>query len=435
MIQKSAINGSRVMNRAIFGAVMLFTFISLIQILYVRTQDVYMSLLWFYTISMTIFIIFNYIYESKYKPIPDIGYRPTVSVIIPAKNEEDSICKTINAILDSNYPPEKLDVIVVDDGSTDNTASEVEAIESNRITFIKHEKNQGKRVAFASGFKVAKGEIIVAIDSDSYVEKDAIKLLVQPLTDSKVSAVAGHGEAYNKEKNILTKLQHYWYQEMFRLVKGMESKLGCVTCCSGVLAAYRRDLLASIIDEWLDERFLGRKVIIGDDRQLTNLILRGNNTKDSLSTHDIKVLYQSNAIVHTVVPSNMTHFIKQQVRWKRSWLCETYLASTFMWKKPLPIPLYFYMYNFLTYLSPVIILIWLVWKPLHGEWDGMLSFIIGTYYIGFLHAVNVWKYDTRSTDSIIYRTLFVTLSIFMSIFVIPYALITVRKDGWITRGK
>jgi hyaluronan synthase len=383
---------------------------------------------------MTIFIIFNYIYESRYKPIPDLGYRPTVSVIIPAKNEADSIRRTIKAILDCNYPTEKLDVIVVDDGSTDNTASEVEAMESSRITFIKHEKNQGKRIAFASGFKVAKGEIIVAIDSDSYVEKNAIKLLVQPLIDNKVFAVAGHGEAYNKDKNILTKLQHYWYQEMFRLVKGMESKFGCVTCCSGILAAYRKDILSSIMDEWLNERFLGRKVIIGDDRQLTNFVLRGSNKKDSLTTHDIKVVYQSNAIVHTVVPDNIRQFIKQQVRWKRSWLCETYLASKFMWKKPFPIPLYFYGYNFLTYISPMIIIIWLVWKPLNGEWNGILSFIIGTYYIGFLHAVNVWKYDRRSTDSIIYRTLFVTLSIFMSIFIIPYALMTVRKDGWITRG-
>jgi len=67
-----------------------------------------------------------------------------------------------------------------------------------------------------------------------------------------------------------------------------------------------------------------------------------------------------------------------------------------------------------------------------NESEGILPFIICTYYIGFLHALNVWKYDTKSMDSIIYRTLFVTLSIIMSIFIIPYALITVKKDGWIT---
>jgi hyaluronan synthase len=415
--------------------IMLFTIVSLTQILYIRTQDVDISLFWIYTALMTVFVIFMYMYESKYAPIPDLGFRPTITVIIPAKNEEGAIQATINAVLDSDYPPEKLDVVAVDDGSTDGTADRMKAIKSDRVTVIKHEKNQGKRVAFASGFKVSKGEIIVAIDSDSYVDKNAVKLLVQPFVNDKIAAVAGHGMAYNKDKNILTLLQHYWYQEMFRLVKGMESRLGCVTCCSGVLAAYRKSSLTPIMDEWLGEKFLGRKVIIGDDRQLTNFVLRGSNEKGCLSTRDIQVTYQSNAIVHTVVPDNIKQFTKQQLRWKRSWLCETWLACKFMWKKPFPIPIYFYGYNFLTYVSPLIIIIWLVWRPLHSEWDGMLSFIIGTYYIGFLHALNVWKHDTSSSDSIIYRTLFVTLSIVMSIFIIPYALITVRKDGWITRGQ
>jgi hyaluronan synthase len=421
--------------RIVSLAIILFTLTSLAQILYIRAYDIQGSLLWTYAVLMTIFLLFMFAYETRYTPIQDSGYRPSVSVIIPAKNEENAIKDTVNAVLDSDYPPEKLEVIMIDDGSTDGTTNRMQEIISDRVTFIKHEVNKGKREAFASGFRVAKGEIIISIDSDSYVEKDAIKLLVQPFTDRKISAVAGHGNVYNKDKNFLTKLQHYWYQEMFRLTKGMESKLNCVTCCSGILAAYRKDVLTTIIDEWLDEKFLGRKVVIGDDRQLTNYVMRGDLKQIGLKTKEIKVKYQANAIVWTVAPDNYRQFIKQQLRWNRSLICETYLAFKFMWKKPFPVPLYFYIHNILKFLSLIVILLWLVWKPLNNEWDGILTFVIGTYYIGFLHAINVWKYDTYSTEPIFYRTLFVTISLLISIFIMPYAFLTVRKDGWITRSK
>jgi hyaluronan synthase len=383
---------------------------------------------------MIIFLIFMYIYESNYEPVPDLGHRPTISVIIPAKNEEDSIQRTVKAVLDSDYPDSKLNVIVINDGSTDNTADKVRAIKSERVTLIDNRINQGKRIAFADGFKIATGEIIVAIDSDSFVEPDAIKLLVQPFKREQVSAVAGHGNAYNKDTNMLTKLQHYWYQEMFRLAKAMESKLCCVTCCSGVLAAYRKSALSPILEEWLGETFLGKTVIIGDDRQLTHYVIKGNS--NTLPTRKIKSVYQSNAIVHTVVPDNLRQFIKQQLRWKRSWICENTLASKFMWKKPLSASIYFYSYQFLNYMTPIVIFVWLVWRPLHSEWSGLIPFIVAIYYTGFLYAINIWKYETHVLESIVYRTVFVTtISVLTTIFILPYALVTMTNSGWITRKK
>ena len=117
-----------------------------------------------------------------------------------------------------------------------------------KLTIIKHDRNYGKRVALPSGIVIAHGEMIVCIDSDSFVERDAIKLLVQPLEDPRVVAVCGHGEAANREEGIVPRLQHYRYSEMFRLVKGMESRLGCVSCCSGMLSAYRRTAILPIVN-------------------------------------------------------------------------------------------------------------------------------------------------------------------------------------------
>src|SRR6266568_4213730 len=186
--------------------------------------------------------------------------------------------------------------------------------------------------------------MIVCIYSDSFVERDAIKLLVQPLEDARVAAVCGHGEAINKDEGALPRLQHYWYAEMFRLLKGMESRLGCVGCCSGMLSAYRRTAILPIVTQWLAEKNsltanvdneipvspLGRgltgKLIKspGEDRILAAYALSGKNAK---------VVYQSNAVVHTIVPGTLRQFLKQQLRWNRAWIHGSILAGRFMWRK------------------------------------------------------------------------------------------------------
>ena len=332
---------------------MLITFVSLFPLLFIRLEGFQASIFWLYSTLMTLFLIFTYFHIDKYRPVPDLGYRPSVTVIIPAKNEKDAIVQTIEAILNSDYPHDKLNVVVVDDGSTDNTVKEIKKIKNSRLTLIRHEINRGKRIAFATGLKYTVSEIVICIDSDSFVDKNAIKFLVQPFLRKNIGAVCGHGYASNIDKNLLTKLQHYWYQEMFLIMKSMEAQFGCVTCCSGILAAYRREIILPVLDEWLNEKFFGRPILIGDDRQMTNLVLRGGS---KYATRESEVTYQSNAIVYTIVPKNFKQFWKQQLRWKRAWVHGTKLASTFMWKKKFPIPYYFFIYQFLTYMNPIIII-------------------------------------------------------------------------------
>jgi hyaluronan synthase len=418
-----------------FLLIFLFTFLSVALVFFLRLNSFDGSLFMIYTILVTSYLVFIYAYSYSYKPIPDLGFRPTASIIIPVKNEEDAIQNTIIHALNSDYPPDKLDVIVIDDGSTDKTEEKIRELllnnsQSNRITFIKHEINRGKREAMASGMRVAKGEILISIDSDSYVDKDAVKLLVQPFIDKEITAVCGHGNVSNKYKNLLTQIQHAWYQEMFYILKSMESQLDCVNCCSGILAAYRKENVRAVLDEWLGQNFFGIPIIISDDRQLTNLSLRGIG---KLSTREAKVKYQSNAIVYTAAPDNIKQFLKQQIRWRRGSLHGTLFASKFMWKKKFPIPLYFYPYMYLTYITPFVIFRWLVYKPINGEWLGAIAFISGVLYVGFLHGLNIWKNNNESED-IFYRTIFGFMSIFLTAIILPYSVCTLWKNGWITRG-
>ena len=425
-----------------YGKYFIFalTLLSLFPILIIRANDFDTTFFWIYSILMTLFLFFMYYFTYKYKPLADINHRPTVTVIVPCKNEEGAIEQTITAIVESDYPADKLKVVVVDDGSTDRTYQIVKQHEGNRVKVIRHGSNKGKRQAFATGFHSSDGEIVICIDSDTTVAKDAIRLLVQPFTDDNVVAVCGHGDAVNKDKNLLTKIQHYWYQEMFTLIKGMESTLNAVTCCSGILAAYRRDVVNEVIDEWLNEKFLGHKIFIGDDRQLTNLCARGAN---GISAKDAKVVYQRNAIAYTIVPDNFNQFFKQQLRWKRAWVHGSALAGKFMWRKRFPVLLYFYTYQALTFSSPVIIFTWIVLMPLRGAVTSTIIFLLSVLYIAFLHGLNTWclsrnakikDIDYNAIDYIFYRMLFVPMSILLSLTILPYAWSTLWKGGWVTRS-
>lgn len=446
------------MNKKILSPlVMLFTLFSIFPVFIVRSRDFQTSLFWMYTILTTLFLIFMYSSAYVYKPKQDSGFRPDVNVIIPVKNEEDAIKDTIRTVLNSDYPSEKLYITVVDDGSTDKTVNKInelmEEVKSDRVIFIRHERNYGKCAALATGVEKSKSDIIICIDSDSYVDKDAIKLLVQPLVDKRVVAVCGHGYAYNKDKNILTILQHFWYQEMFMLNKGMESIYGSVTCCPGILSAYRKSVVYDILKEWLTEAYVDKLKPVCEDKGLDRSVLDiisdkivkclakskaddSTLTVTALSNDGARIVYQSNAIVYTIVPETFGQFVKQQLRWTRAWVYGTFLASKFMWKKPFPVPIYFYTYQFLTYVSPAVIFIWAIVRPISGDLIGFTDFLAGTLYVGLLHGLNIWRNDKMSNfiDPVFYRTIFVFISIFLAIFIMPYAWVTVWKGGWLTRG-
>ena len=404
------------------------TLASLTIILLIRVNGFVASLFQVYSVLMVSFLIVTSVLTVSYKPIPDRGYRPSVSVIVPAKNEEKGIAETVLALLKCDYPEDKLEIIVVNDGSTDKTAEVVQSMNLPRIKLLDFKKNRGKRAAFASGFQESKNDIVICVDSDTLVDTQGIKLLVQPFEDSEVVSVCGHGKASNLNKNLLTRMQHYWYQDMFRVIKGMESQLGAVTCCSGILAGYRRKSIEPLMNQWLNETFMGRPIHIGDDRQLTNLVLWKGLGDVKGATRNSMVVYQSNAIAYTLVPETYKHFFKQQLMWSRSWVHGTLLASRFIWKKKIPIPITFFIYQFLTVICPVVIITALIITPLMGNVLSALLFFIGTVYIGFLSGFNLWAFG-YGLKAVFYRSLFVFVSFFLSITILLYAWATPWKGG------
>src|SRR5205823_451207 len=154
------------------------------------------------------------------------------------------------------------------------------------------------------------------------VEPEGFYRIVQPFVDKRVGAVAGHTNVIIEQDNFISKMEAVRYFVSQRVMKAAESIFYAVTCCPGPFSAYRRDAVMNVLPAWENQQFCGTKATFGDDRSLTNFILR-----------DYRVLYHAGARVATYTPSRWAVFFRQQLRWKKSWFRENWIAIRFMWKK------------------------------------------------------------------------------------------------------
>jgi hyaluronan synthase len=265
---------------------------------------------------------------KKPKVAIDVYRNQKISVIIPFYNEEPALLRrTIQSVLAAQGNKE---VIVIDDGSPDKACARLIHEEfANKITFVRYESNCGKRKAQAVGLTHVTGEFIVTIDSDAVISADALIKLVSPLVASEsVGATTGNVYVLNQEENVLTRMIAARYWNAFNVERKSLSEYGIVTCCSGVLSAYRTKLFRALEAQYIGQRFLGIECTYGDDRHLTNLILRDG----------YKIRYVEDAICYTAAPSTMKQFVKQQLRWKKSFLRESIISLSFAFKHSVLLP-------------------------------------------------------------------------------------------------
>jgi hyaluronan synthase len=355
-------------------------------------------------------------------------------VIIPCFNEENWIKRTIHSCINQDYPVDKLEVIVVDDHSNDNSVERIkEAIEEikaadtergsyqvdTRIRYIVQPFNKGKRDAMALGAVEAKHELLVFVDSDSFLDPFAVRNIVQPFKDKEMGGVSGRTDVANTYTNALTRMQSVRYYIAFRVMKAAESYFDSVTCLSGPLSCYRRDLVLKYADAWLNQKFLGQKATFGDDRSMTNFILRHNRTA-----------YQDSAICATIVPHSYTMFLKQQMRWKRSWLRESLIAARYIWKKEPFMSLSFYMGLLVPIAAPVIVLYNLIYVPvMHRVFP--VTFVVGMMLMALL--MSMAQLFLRRSSTWIFGMWFCLYYEAVLLWQMPVAWFTFWKSTWGTR--
>ena len=228
---------------------------------------------------------------------------PSVSVLIPAKNEEVGIITTITSVLQTRYP--KLEIVVINDGSTDRTHEVVNRFIRNYKTkngagssrvLYKSVKNRGKAGALNAGLAVASGEIIITIDADSVMDGRAIEKIVKHFSNPRVASVAGNVVIGNRTRP-LGFIQQLEYVYGFYL-KRTDDLLNAVYIVGGAAAAYRASVIKKL--GGFDE------TIITEDIEIST----------RLQDHGYLVRYAPDAIVYTEGPSDFQGLARQRLRWK-----------------------------------------------------------------------------------------------------------------------
>ncbi|MFW1676221.1 glycosyltransferase [Pontibacter sp. JAM-7] len=228
------------------------------------------------------------------------GTLPRVSVLIPAWNEEVGIVKTLRSALNSDYPD--LEIVVINDGSTDGTHQQIQDFlqslpaEHRQLFCYLKLPNGGKAKAMNCGLERASGELIVTVDADSLLDRQAVGRLVARFADPDVAAVAGNVVIGNRARSIEC-LQQLEYLYGFFFKRG-DSVFNSVYIIGGAAAAYRRDVLQQL--GGFDHS------IITEDIEISTRIL----------AHGYKTRYAHDAVVYTEGPSDWKGLCNQRLRWK-----------------------------------------------------------------------------------------------------------------------
>ncbi|HTM39644.1 MAG TPA: glycosyltransferase [Terriglobales bacterium] len=373
-------------------------------------------------------LIFRTIFWFRYRPFPasSLADAPHLTVVIPAYNEGPMVLKSIESVATALYPHNRLEIFVVDDGSKDDTWLYIQRAASrypHMVTTFRQPKNKGKRAALAVGFERARGEVIVTLDSDSVIEPNALLAITGPFRDPKVGAVAGKVEVYNRRSGIIPRMLHVQYILSFDLMRAVESSYGTVYCCPGALTAYRTSIVRRVLPAWMEQKFLGSRCTFGEDRAMTNMVLsQGYDT-----------VYQRSAQVRTVVPENYMKMCKMFLRWDRSYVREEINFMRIVWKRPL-VPRIISVWERITsnLRYPVHYFSLIMLGALAYVRPGMIPRML--LAIGVVSLFNMIYYlrSERSKD-FVYGVLYGYFSFFLMFWIFPYAVLTVRARGWLTR--
>jgi cellulose synthase/poly-beta-1,6-N-acetylglucosamine synthase-like glycosyltransferase len=273
-----------------------------------------------YIANVAVKILRRNVFEER-----DLSFEPTVTVVIPMFNEGAGIRATLDSVLATDYPQEKLEIIVIDDCSTDDSYHHAQAVarkSGGRLRVLRNPKNMGKRRSINRAVMISRSEIIVSVDSDVIIDKGAVRGLVVRFTKPEIAAVGGKVDIGNKHDNWLTKMQtvKYWYS--YHSIKSLEWAFQRVACLSGCLTAYRRSVLVELHPILEHRSFCGVTIKYGEDRFLTRQIIKAGY----LTTMTL------DSVCWTQAPARLGDYLSQQLRWRRSFIIDCFGGLTHMWR-------------------------------------------------------------------------------------------------------
>ena len=430
---------------------------------------------------LTTFILFNILtlawlrYRDPYHKAKDTDLSnvkpPLISIVVPVKNEEDNIRKCVMSCVNQSY--KNKEVIIVDDASTDTTPKILDQIRaevgSENIRILHLSKSVGKKRAIEAASEIAKGEIYAFMDSDCDMASDAVEKAAKVfMSDKLLGALTAQGKVRGAHTgNILLKMQQVYIDGSYRVIKGAESSFNSLTCCSGSLSFYKRAAVQDFIHEWAHDRFLGVDFKFCTDRRMTarvlgsKVVLNENNLHKEEKSHqkvpilqtgnddldmmksssdadmddsdtskpNWNVLFSSSIRVNIGVPDTVQALVKQQIRWKKSFIRSLSSTGRIYWKRPFYAAMLYYVQTGMKFIRPFILLHAVVMLPLAGDILSPLLWLSGIMFTGMIYGVD-FRLRNPGDKLWLYRPLFTFLTTFVYTWLLIWAGITIRKQSW-----
>jgi hyaluronan synthase len=267
----------------------------------------------------------------------------------------------------------------------------------------------------------------------------------------------------------LKKLQDVWYDGQFRIIKGMESSFSSLTCCSGAFTAFRRKAIEPYIHAWANDRFLGAEFKFATDRRLTAYVLGANpppSDKDAYS--DMSLIYRSMLLstgrddfesmrrtsdpdvtvedksryrwrlkysphvrVYIGPPETFAALIRQQIRWRKSFIRSIFSTGRVYWRRPFFAALLYYLQLALRIIRPYIVIKSLLLLPLFSsDYHTGVFYVVSIIFTGMIYGIDFRLRNPGSGSRWLYRPLMTVLSTFVFSWLLLYAAITIRRPLW-----
>ncbi|MFL5827965.1 MAG: glycosyltransferase [Thermoleophilaceae bacterium] len=255
----------------------------------------------------------------RYRPWCDEPSLRRTTVLVPVYNEPEATFRRALASVRFNQPTEMIAVVDGGDAHTAAVAREY----CDQVILI---ERSGKRSAIAAGLEASdpSTDVVVVLDSDTVWEAGALRELLKPFEDPRVGGVTPRQAIFDVGRSPVRRLADWIEDIRYHLTVPAQSVFGQVGCLAGRTIAYRRAAFEPAVDRMARQHLFGIPLQVGDDRVLTNELLRNG----------WRTVYQSTALVHTDAPSGWRGFWRQQLRWGRSSQRETLLSLPWLWRRP-----------------------------------------------------------------------------------------------------
>ena len=359
----------------------------------------------------------------RYRPCTRRPRSWRTSVIVPVFNEPEAVFRRSLASVVANRPTEV--IAVVDGGS-----AELAAVAADYCDRVLRLPKSGKRTAVAVGLRASDPttDVVVVLDSDTVWRHGALYEMLRPFTDPRVGGVTPRQAIFDVGENPVRRLADWMEDIRYHLTVPAQSVFGQVGCLAGRTIAYRRAAFAPAIERVVHQTVFGVPQHVGDDRVLTNELLRSG----------WRTVYQATAVVETDAPSDWRTFWRQQLRWGRSSQRETLLSLRWLWRKPVAFACF--ATDIVTPFALYAVVAFAVAHVVNGDSGptGLpLAFELPLGYLGMLASIGVRQaaHVRRVPGDLVRLPLFVLQITFLLVPIRIAAFATMFHQGWSSRGE